>query len=194
MFFNRKFCDPLLVEDAMCADYLLLFAQTTGVVKGCTSTLRWVVACVRASPNYLVTCGSGYCFIIYSKLNISETRPEHDYWMRYANVPFPRAKKEIGDVCSQASWVQKMKCASIIIRLSLLLLWLRVSTEIYANRSLVHRTKKSFSELETFGLLPLTITDGSTLNFSFFAQQLCSSLQMKPGFYLTIKTIILKVG
>ena len=34
MFFNRKFCDPLLVEDAMCADYLLLFAQTTGVVKG----------------------------------------------------------------------------------------------------------------------------------------------------------------
>ena len=55
-------------------------------------------------------------------------------------------------------------------------------------------TKKSFSELETFGLLPLMITDGSTLNFSFFAQQLCSSLQMKPGFYLTIKTIILKVG
>ena len=54
--------------------------------------------------------------------------------------------------------------------------------------------EKIFSELETFGLLPLTITDGSTLNFSFFAQQLCSSLQMKPGFYLTIKTIILKVG
>ena len=54
--------------------------------------------------------------------------------------------------------------------------------------------EKSFSELETFGLLPLMITDGSTLNFSFFVQQLCSSLQMKPGFYLTIKTIILKVG
>ena len=68
MFFKRKFCDPLLVEDAMCADYLLLFAQTTGVVKGCTSTLRWVVAYVQASTNYLVTCGSGYCFIIYSKI------------------------------------------------------------------------------------------------------------------------------
>lgn len=68
------------------------------------------------------------------------------------------------------------------------------SSRIYANHSHVHRTKKSFSQLETFGLFPLMITDGSSFNFSFFAQQLCSSLQMKPGFYLTIKTIILKVG
>ena len=101
----------VFLSNAMFSNYVLSFAQTTGVVNGCsrycsqyfTSTLRQVVACVQASPDYLVTCGSGYCFIIYSKLNTLGTRPENDWLRRYANVSFPHAKKEIGDVCTQAS-------------------------------------------------------------------------------------------
>ena len=57
-------------------------------------------SCLRADVSYFLCC---------TRKREPSGTPEHDWRRRYADVPFPRATKEIGNVSTQASSVSLLE-------------------------------------------------------------------------------------